>query len=537
MDIDMLIQKYSPNISEDEYPNIPKDQFHKIREISQYPAFNEHMFLERISSLGREKLKLDGRKSILAGPLLQLLSVHILPNDQNLPLTVFGRIFAQLRDASNGNLIVHDFYSRTQDNPQVLGRQNHTLELICPDFNSSQLSFNAMPLHETKLVVDVYVGGNRLLGEFVVGEDVNDFEQVKLEHVHCDLASLALRYNFIPFAVYGRVEINFLRKKGYKSDQVHDSLNLKGKIVARYGDTFGGCASEEFTLFDKQSNEFERVEFGSSDMRLSRCWVALPAYSPLIIDLDLWELETEQKILKETVEMRFEEVWGRNKFIVDDMLVTVGMSWFSPQQQGMMDDDDDESSSEDEGDVEQENEICVPEASSKRMRPWRLGPHKDMPLSSSSVQIFSIYIGREKLKALQIYGSIEVTSPACAFYVFNRDANDAFQLSEHSKTLPILRICGPHDQSETMKIKFNLKDLDGHVNIRGYVEWHWSCFNHYSSSLDKQLCSVVQGQQGFAAIHYSLFSEAVQANIEVLCISKNEDADFPSKVYGSLVAR
>ncbi|GFP88335.1 hypothetical protein PHJA_000977200 [Phtheirospermum japonicum] len=425
MDLEKLIQKH---------PNVSRDELEKIRETSHFLNYKEHSFVKvvQLCHLRREKEKTNGRESVKAGPLVQVLSAHVLPSDklidQNKPLATYGRIYAEYRDTTSGETIVHDLYSRKWDDAQVLGPSGGPLTLIGPDYSCWPFGDCMSLNNNTRLVVNLFTGveGNNLFAEkqfFCTEEDMTtDLEKVKIEYVHGGLGSLALRYIAMPFAVYGNVEVVFIHKKLDKENLHSQSLNVKGRIVARYGNN--PCRSE-FTLFEKQcDNEFERVEndprSGISSMRLSRCWVGVPAYSSLILDVDLSEFGTGRKILKETVELRVEnERESGDKFIVDDnILICVKVGWVSSMPQGKqesygmeLDDEDEDESSDDEmsGDDEQMDEVsCVPVASSSNLsRPWVLHAHQYIPLSASFVEIFSVFIGRENYKALQVYGSIQ----------------------------------------------------------------------------------------------------------------------------------
>ncbi|KAL2928447.1 Ribosomal protein S6 kinase delta-1 [Bienertia sinuspersici] len=513
MDLENLIEKYN---------NVSREEFEKIRETSQYPTFSQNVFecLVRMLHRRRKHEKKYGRESILAGPLVQVISVQVLPDviDQNKPLTIYGRIYAEFRDTTSGEKIVHDLYNRKCDNAEVLGPSG-TLTLISPDCSSWPLDI-CMSFPNTRLVVDVCAG----------------------EYVHGEAGALAMRYISMPLAVYGHVRLLFTPKQSNILDEEnHPSLNVKGKIVARFGIIFGSHASEEYTLFEKQSNEFERVDLSPrkrmGGMRLSRGWVGVPAYSSLILDLDLSEFGTERKILKETVELRVENgLVSGDKFIVDDILISVRVGWHSPRPRGRCTEEvcgielEDESSSDEippqettkEESDEQMIEACVPEASSNTRPPWFLRAHQN---------------SRAEFKAMQVYGSIEVSSSACTFDVFKREAKDAFVLSEHSKTLPVIDGFRVYDDCDSLEVKIDLKDVENCLCIRGYIEWDWEVRDNGSLCLDNQLCSIVQGEQCFAAIHYTVFSEAVQANIDVLYIPKSEHVDVHPKVYGSLIAQ
>ncbi|KAL6495610.1 hypothetical protein OROGR_030173 [Orobanche gracilis] len=104
------------------------------------------------------------------------------------------------------------------------------------------------------------------------------------------------------------------------------------------------------------------------------------------------------------------------------------------------------------------------------------------------------------------------------------------------KFTPILDGCREYEECNPLVLKFDIKVVGGHLAIKGYVDWAASALE---SELwrDKRLCSVIQGEHGFAAVHYSIFSRAVEANIKVFLKPKMESPDVCPKVYGSLIAQ
>ncbi|KAL3636404.1 hypothetical protein CASFOL_020951 [Castilleja foliolosa] len=544
MDMEKLMQKH---------PNVSRVEIDKIRKIKHFWNYGERNFVSTVESLNekRENVKKIGREHVQAGPVVQVLSVHIIPSDklidQNKPLSIYGRIYVEYRDTTFGEMTVHDLFSRKCDDAQVIGPSGGPLTLAGPDFSYTCPSEENTPLNnKTRLVVDVFMGeGNKLFAEkqlcFDYEDMTIDMEKIELDYVHCELGSIVLRYIVMPFAVYGYVEVDFIYKKFDKENLYKQSINVKGRIVARYGNS-------ECTLFEKQyDNEFERVENNPSlgrliSMKLSRSCVVVPAYSTLILDLDLSEFGTERKILKETLELRVgNEVYGDKFIFDDDILIWVHVAWLPVSTQGrpmlkVLDDDDDDDDDEDEILY---NDEQMDEASSSSNLNCPQFLQLPGPCPSSSVEIFSVFIGREKYKPLQVYGSIQVVSDRYTFYVFKREAkDDAFGLPEHSKTLPLLD--GPRHYTNGMdlEMKIDLKDVESQWYIKGFVKWDWQRIDHGSRWLNQQLCSVILGQDGnFAAIHYTIFSEeAYYAIVRLLCIPKN-GGHFRPKIHGSLVTQ
>ena len=168
-----------------------------------------------------------------------------------------------------------------------------------------------------------------------------------------------------------------------------------------------------------------------------------------------------------------------------------------------------------------------------------LRAHQSKPWASPALEIFSVFFGGRRQKTVQIFGSIEVLSDdddrIC--YIFNRDKKDALILSENEKSLPVSDGSRVFDDCSSLQMKFSIKDTEDRLAIRGLVDWAASVLDT-SLWYEKQLCSLIPGQQGgFAAIHYSIFSEAVGANIKVFLNPKTGCGDVCPKIWGSLIAQ
>ncbi|KAL3636433.1 hypothetical protein CASFOL_020980 [Castilleja foliolosa] len=528
MDMEELMQRY---------PNVSSVEIEKIRKNEQFFNYDERNFVSSVDSLNkvRENEKINGRKYVEAGPLVELLSVHVIPsdklNDRNKPLVIYGRIYIEYRDTYSGEIIVHDLFNRRRDDAQVLGPSGGPLTLVGPDRPCRFQFIDCTPVNnKTRLVVDAFIGeGDNLFAEKQLCCDckdmTNDLEKIELDFVHGELCSLALRYIVMPFAVYAHVNVEFI----YRKNPDKQFIDVKGKIVARYGNNLNGS---ECTLFEKlNDNEFERVEKHPiaiiTSMRVTRCWLGVPVTSSLILDFDLSEFGTGRKILKKTIELRVGDHEPDDEFIVDDdILIRVHVGWRGPPPQRLLflwkyyndGNDDDEVLCNDQ---QMDEASCVSVTSSSILSsPWVLYP-PDIGLYSF-VEIFSVYIGRENYKPMQVYGSIQVSSKNAESYVFKRETkNNAFYLQEHSKTLPVLDGSRVFEDGSSLKMKIDLKDVENQWHIKGYVKWSSRDIEYGVSN--QQRCSVIQGQDGnFAAIHYTIFSEyAEYAIVGLLCIPKN----------------
>ncbi|KAG9139887.1 hypothetical protein Leryth_015261 [Lithospermum erythrorhizon] len=92
-------------------------------------------------------------------------------------------------------------------------------------------------------------------------------------------------------------------------------------------------------LFKKQDTEFQRVDLGYVKLfPLSTCWVSSPAYSSLIIEVDLSEFGSGRKIGNGTIKLLPQQgLMSGGSLLLDDIDIKVGVAWFSPQPLGRND--------------------------------------------------------------------------------------------------------------------------------------------------------------------------------------------------------
>ncbi|GAU48518.1 hypothetical protein TSUD_242960 [Trifolium subterraneum] len=300
---------------------------------------------------------------------------------------------------SNHNLLhtlfEHQIYTRGADVPDILGTTDRSLTLNGSDY-SCHPDYGYLPLCQSRVDVNLFDQTNSIFARisFSLDDDIDDdnYEQVKSMVVPCQQGSLTLQYIAIPFGVHCRLDVTI----------------------------------PECVLFKKQDTEFEQVE--SCYVKLSRCWVSSPAYSYLIIEVDLSEFGSVRKI------------HGSHLNLLDEMIIKCHRF------------------------------------------------HKHKPWSSTAVEIFSVFIGQEKSKAMAL------------------------------------------DDCSSLKMKFDIKDIEGCLAIKGYVDWPASTLDSYLW-YEKQLCSLIQGQHGgFAAIHFSIFDGAVRVTIKVLLNLKTGSFDVNPKI-------
>ncbi|VFR00926.1 unnamed protein product [Cuscuta campestris] len=144
------------------------------------------------------------------------------------------------------------------------------------------------------------------------------------------------------------------------------------------------------------------------------------------------------------------------------------------------------------------------------------------------LEFYSIFIGRKKMgSTLKIFGSVEFSFGNNTQYLFKRTGNDGVDIEDSQEVLPLRDVPMRVDEYNRPELKVDLKDVGGKFQTRGFAS--------RDLKLDKQICSVFPGEEGFCALHYSIFSSAFQAKIKIFV--KNKSDDFgPDIVYGSAIA-
>ncbi|XP_045809476.1 uncharacterized protein LOC123903854 isoform X3 [Trifolium pratense] len=527
MDLDKYINKYT-NVSRGELEKLSACHFNTVSSESRSELMFECLVRRRHEK--REREKKNGRAALRTRPLVQVLSVTVQPKKDS-PLLIYGEICGEVYDS--GAKQVHELYKRQPDAAEIVGT-NTELSLIGQDYSS----FPPRTLTPLSWInVKLYDGNDNLFAKrrFCLDEDQfeNDYEEVKCRVISCIQGDITFKYIIIPFGVNCRISI-----KMFDRHLVNDHIDVNGKIVVRYGNTYGNCIDEECVIFDKQNFDFERVGFESKTrfLKIPRCWLATPAYAPFIVTLDLSEFGTSRKILNETIELLRGSTSG-DSFFQEEMglLIMVEAEWFEPDPFGVCKSPSlleistkDMEELDTDGEDESSDEESDDDLPSNSVLSW----------SSPAVEIFSVFIGREKSKAIQIHGSVEVLIDGeVKYYIFKREERDALRLQEHVNTAPILDGSRFFENFSSLGMKFDIKDVDGRLAVKGFVDWYAGVLgsNFYH---EKQLCSSILGQNGFAAVHYSIFSDAVLANIKVYLNLKRGGVDvYPEVVSGSLITQ
>lgn len=134
-----------------------------------------------------------------------------------------------------------------------------------------------------------------------------------------------------------------------------------------------------------------------------------------------------------------------------------------------------------------------------------------------------------------MYGSVKILDSRGWCSIFNCSKDDTYCLSRGSNFLPLQgpnRACTP---GGSFFIKIDLRDVDGHVNIKGSVKSCPEINERQRPWFDRRLCSIVRSanEKSFAAVNYTLFSFAVLAVIEV-CLIYHGRSFTHVKIYGDI---
>ncbi|XP_021728402.1 uncharacterized protein LOC110695483 [Chenopodium quinoa] len=275
--MDLDLKQYA-----DKYYNVSIEEIQKIR----VQNYSNVWFDATIRSLHerREWENFFGRRALRTQPLAHILSVAFKPKDEsrNKPHAMYGYICVEYFDSKNN--VVSELYKRERSEAEILGSDG-LLTLKGPDY-SFWPNYACMPLIKNKITLKLFdETGNIIARSFFLDETntEDDYEQVKSMSIDCEQGSIIVKYICIPFGVHCRIEIKVCSSQGKQ----HDGLNVNGRIVARYANTYGNYSSEDCVLFEK--HDFP-VEINTAKrFPLSRCWVSLPAYSSLVLLL-LWSL-------------------------------------------------------------------------------------------------------------------------------------------------------------------------------------------------------------------------------------------------------
>ncbi|XP_074310428.1 uncharacterized protein LOC141646440 [Silene latifolia] len=360
--------------------------------------------------------------------------------------------------------------------------------------------------------------------------------------------NLQVDYAIYPYAVTAIVNILFFSK-----DDDFDSLESKpeddyypdtGDDITDYTkNDFVGCVNlygsvtsvssnngesqRTTSLFSKQIENYVNVRSGSF-INLDRSVVVVPAYSSLQIETSLFDAENRSVLAEGRVEFRPRDLATAFAFKKDIIgingRIRVQVVWNSPYYQLCRTNDD-------TGDMlETTLDSSSDEAPFKRHKvesdewvlPWQ---PSDWVLPSNSMtdcllEVYSVVV-YSKEKPFKFYGSVHATTGWSSECILSIDKSSPLLCDKSG--MPLIGRGARVDSFSVLDYRHlglfvDFRDVSsGKVISHGYVS---TGPLNIDSVAKRRVCSVVRGQQGFAAVHYSIFPTAVCAQVNIKLISK-----------------
>ncbi|KAK1389939.1 hypothetical protein POM88_018117 [Heracleum sosnowskyi] len=326
------------------------------------------------------------------------------------------------------------------------------------------------------------------------------------------------------FGVYAEVQVllyndmyNDSAPEGQKIDEDDDEqigVDVYGLICARCNPMLLAKDKYENHMFNVAKEDCEWIGFGS-EIVLSKSLVAVPAYSELEISLNLRDFDDDEFIVQGSVCFEPSNYYAGWKVVrgVNGYYVRVGVTWKQPSALN--------------------KHWCKDDMIQRAQQV----PHCPGFLASHLLEVFSLFIARPNGKEVNMYGSVNIV---CSFgwcNIFSREKDEAYLLSRGCNLLPMK---GPERAATpgmTFFIVVDLRDVDGNVKIKGAAHSTVGIDERQRPWFDRRLCSVVKGEKenSFVAIHYTMFSFALQAVFKV-CLVWKRRSSARVNICGDIIA-
>ncbi|XP_074273967.1 uncharacterized protein LOC141597408 [Silene latifolia] len=495
-------------------------------------------------------------RHIQCTPLVDVLSITIgnrLDNvDRSKSCEIYGKI--RVLDTQHGSENeMFSFFSKDKDNaeyvqfdePLLLTTPSPTPVIepsknICLDVSLFIRRADSVVVASEKIILDKK------------GDECEEFHDIEIDSQEDNMVFVHVHYTVIQYAVAATIDLLFFSKDDkfdfsidaaaddkfdFSIDADDDDANDKHieeprdfVDVANYDerdcgdsvavDVFGtvrghsnlkaanGKDWHPILLFKKSPSQGVQVKSGGF-IQLSRSAVILPAYSSaLVIEVDLsyCEGDIRKPIASNKLEFQLHSEDTYKKDLVGEHgeRIRVRVTW---------------------------NESYIKKT--EKAREERQEPH--IPRVRDPVQwleMFSVVLYRKDFKPFSFYGTIRVIDAWGEHFIFCKDKKHS-QISPESGALATLKNAYFH----SLKVQgcylaiVDLRDAETEDTISlGTVQWDEMVIEPW---LDKRLCSIVRGEQGFAALHCNAFYDGICAFFNM----KLGGEHLPGYVYGKIVAR
>ncbi|KAJ8431272.1 hypothetical protein Cgig2_011125 [Carnegiea gigantea] len=496
-----------------------------------------------------------GNRHILVAPLLEVFSVSIHPghehNDALLdgrPCHIYGKIIVTDRRGST-----YCLYSRSETEPEIV-YLNGTLSLTGPNMDPilpSEVLEVGVDLKDSARGIDIAKGTFTLDYTTEYEYEVATSKRVGGKHSYA-----TVHYTTFRFAFTATVNVLFTAQ----DDGSGAVADVHGKLVAYSSTGYPDNANAEEkcyfsrTLFKKQDNESVRVEAGSS-LKLARYVIGVPGYSALEIEVDLVDCLSGWQTAKKTLMFQSKYVLGypeTQDIVVQGGLIKVKVVWDhvyaklegeEKLKQGI---EEVSCLDKEENNIKslwKRPRLSMFSCDHKNEEGYAFGIKVEKKCCSISaartpplllwerLEVFSVVVGCYSTEMCGIYGTIMVDDGLAEAFIFKREENHP-EIVGPSGTSLLLDI---HREiiGGDFVMKFDLKDVNGRVVSKGWMAYQFFGGNYW---LNWPLCSLIRGEAGYAAVHYTIFSDTVAAEVKVLFLSDDGGCGCVS-VMGRLVAQ
>ncbi|XP_074273971.1 uncharacterized protein LOC141597411 [Silene latifolia] len=479
-------------------------------------------------------------------PLVDVLFISIGNRLDNVDRSTSCEIYGKVRvlDTRHGcENELFSFFNKDEDNPECVHFDEPLLlttpsptpvigpsKDICLDVHLFDRRANNMVVACEKIILDKR------------GDECEEFHDIEIESQEDNMIFARVHYTIIQYAVAATIDVlifskddkfdlfsndadavavtkanaTHIEEPSDKEDWVnYDENDYGGGVVANVFGTVRGHSDlkaadgedwRPILLFNKSASQGVEVKSGGF-IQLSRSVVILPAYSSsLVIEVDLFHCEGDilESFASNNLEFKLRSQGCFKKDIVGEHggRVRVRVTWNKSYIE----------------------EIVNAMFDRQSAKPRRRGPEHWL-------EMFSVVVHRKDFKPLSFYGKISVLDWKWDC-IFDNDKKHP-QICPESGALLTLK--GTHSRSFEILGYFltvvDLRDTEtGDTISMGTVQWDDIVIQRW---LDQRLCSIVRGEKGFAAVHYTTFYDGIIANLDMKLGGKH----LPGYVYGKIVAR
>ncbi|KNA04462.1 hypothetical protein SOVF_199510 [Spinacia oleracea] len=460
-------------------------------------------------------------------PVVEVLSVSLRNINKNSNImrsrAIYANIFVvdSMTNKTNTKCVIYERNVQGHE-PEIIPFDGGTLSLTGPDdIMSMDRPFIGLDIFD-RVVGETIVNGFKPLVKTVdMAKQNHTFEQFNklMVHGHHESGcSAELEYLALTFGVFATVEVQLIKGRGNKrrigEEKEEKGFKVYGTISASYNLLCSESKVNRIMLFEtkEDSNDFKWVRLGCP-LALSRSVVAVPAYSSLTIQVELWDFATKKLIVQ-----------GSNKFETTNHRAEKTITGLSNLDAEVT--------------IVWEKPFKLDDPVAKKSINCGIHSHFWAP---HAVEVFSIFIGRETDKPLRLHGMVAFGGGPGGFKLFNRCKDDPFILDPGRNLLPLK---GPNVTlagGDAFEISVDLEDVDGLVSIKGIVSSGYGIDHHQGGWFNRLLCSVIKGKHelSFAAVHYTVIAYAIKVTLKVHLFFKGGHEHYSneiSRIHGSLVA-